>query len=147
MLYCNTNMDNIEFLKTIDYFNVILISKQLLFKLFLQAQEPRAGRNTGWQLLQINDNFSKKKQIVKNNKITVFAAELGHFPCINVTKFNYLMWKIENWSFTKKPLNYRFNHILLMWHLSSPFMTWLDLQLIILLTWICLRFSFLMKCY
>ena len=34
-----------------------------------------------------------------------------------------------------------------VWHLSAALMTWLELQLIILLTWICLHFSFLIKCY
>ena len=34
-----------------------------------------------------------------------------------------------------------------LWHLSAALMTWLELQLIILLTWICLHFSFLIKGY
>ena len=34
-----------------------------------------------------------------------------------------------------------------MWQLCAALMTWLELQLIILLTWICSHFSFLIKCY
>ena len=35
----------------------------------------------------------------------------------------------------------------LVCHLSATLMTWLDMQLAILLTWICLHFRFLSKCY
>ena len=34
-----------------------------------------------------------------------------------------------------------------MWQLCAAMISWLELQIIILFTWICLHFSFLIKCY